>query len=337
MPLVSRGGPVLAHPQIVTVTYANEPNRDAIERFGTALTTDPWWTPAVSEYGVGPVTLLGKVRLADSAPTFATQAEIASYLADRVMDGTLPRNPDGTTDGIVYMLYFPQGSRVALDGGMVSCGGWHGVHDEVTIGTTKIVYALSVDCGPGRGFDALGYLEVAASHELMESVTDPFPKSAPAYETAPDNHDPWSMFGELTDRCVGQYLRRSGYALARNWSNAAAARGEDPCAPAPDGSVYYNVTARTPKLHGAAGTTLDVPITGWSAAPVADFQVVPYEVLGFDTMAQLGATQLNNGETTTLRLTIPAGLASGTRSWLELLIGPNDGDLRTFPMTVTVD
>src|SRR5690349_19653293 len=32
-PLVSHGGPVFAQPRIVTITYANEPNREAIERF----------------------------------------------------------------------------------------------------------------------------------------------------------------------------------------------------------------------------------------------------------------------------------------------------------------
>lgn len=344
-PLPSRGGPVLASPSFVTLTYADEPNRDVIEAFGDAMANDPWWGPAVSEYGVGPLTSLGNVRLTDAAPTSTTQAEVETYLVSLADAGMLPHAADGTYDGIVAMLYFPATSSVTLTDGAASCSGWHGVHGEI-VGRVHLVYALSVTCPGARGFDEIGYLEAAASHELEEAVTDPSVDAAPAYQVASRPIGPWSIYGELTDRCVGSYLRRTGYVLARNWSNVAAATpGADPCVPAPDGDVFFSLTTPSTTVHGPAGATIDVPLTGWTAGAIPDFLVRTSEAAGFRTSPRLDRSRLNDGVGTTLHVTIPAGTRSGSAGWVVLLTSPDygtdtsreSGESHNFPILVIAD
>jgi hypothetical protein len=219
----------------------------------------------------------------------------------------------------------------------MACTGWHGVHGEARSATDRLVYALALDCGAGRGFDHVGYLEAAASHELLEAATDPFVDSAPAYATAPTAPGPWSIFGELTDRCVGQYLQRTGYVLARNWSNAAARAGDDPCVPVPAGDVFYGVWTPATTVHAAPGATITLQLTGFARGPVADFGVRAYAAAGFDTAPTLSRATLNAGVSATLRLTIPAGVSSGSAAWVVLLVGPDDGDSRNDPIMVLVD
>jgi hypothetical protein len=337
-PLPSRGGPVLAHPSFATLTYADDTNRTTLEAYGDAMASDPWWGPTTAEYGVGALTSLGHVRLTDRAPTAATQAQIESYLLGLAAAGTLPRAADGTYDGVVYLLYFPAGAAITLSDGAAACSGWHGVHGEAGSGAMHIAYALAIDCGPGRGFDALGYLEAAASHELVEAVTDPYVSSAPAYQASRTTIDRWSIYGELTDRCVGRYVvRPSGFIFARSWSNAASTAGDDPCPPAEPGEIFYGVSTPSTDVHGAAGATLDLPITGFARGTVPDFPVQAYVAAGPNVRPSLGRTSLNDGMSTNLRLTLPTGTPSGQRAWVVLLIGPASNDVRNFPILVRFD
>lgn len=337
-PLPSRGGPVLAHPSFATLTYANDTNRATLEAFGDAMGADPWWGPTTAEYGVGPLVSLGHARLPDLAPVAASQTQIETYLLGLAAAGTLPRAADGTYDGVVYLLYFPAGAAITLSGGAAACSGWHGVHGEARSGTTHIAYALAIDCGPGRGFDALGYLEAAASHELVEAVTDPYVSTAPAYQASPSMPDRWSIYGELTDRCVGRYVvRPSGFVFARSWSNAASTAGDDPCPPSEPGEIFYGLDTPSTTVHGAAGTTLDVPLTGFARGTVPDFALQAYVAAGPNVRPSLGRATLNDGVSTNLRLTLPAGTPSGQLAWVVVLVGPAANDVRNFPILVRFD
>jgi hypothetical protein len=309
-----------------------------MEAYGAAMAAETsWWSATTSEYGVGPLVSVGNVRLTDDAPATATQAMIESYLLGLAAADTLPRAADGTYDGVMYLLYLPGGARVTLSDGAMSCGGWHGVHGEARAGTTRIVYALAVECGPSRGFDHLGYLEAAASHELVEAATDPYVDTTPAYGWDPRVIDPWSIFGETTDRCVGQYLQQGGYVFARSWSNAACLTGDEPCVPVPTGEVHYGVWAPSTTVHGMPGTTLDVPITGFARATIPNFRVSVRDAGGPAMGPTLGRTTLNEGITTMLHLTLPATAHAGDASWAWISIGPAQNDTRNYPILVRYD
>jgi hypothetical protein len=337
-PLVSRGGPILAHPSFVTITYADDANRTAMEAYGAAMAAETaWWSATTSEYGVGPLVSLGNVRLTDVAPMAATQAEVETYLLGLATAGTLPRAADGTYDGVIYLLYLPGGARVTLSDGAMACGGWHGVHGEARTGSTRIVYALAVECGPSRGFTHLGYLEAAASHELVEAATDPYTDTMPAYASDPRVAEPWSIFGETTDRCVGQYLQQGADVFARSWSNVASLAGTPPCVPVPSGEVYYGVYTPMTTLHGAPGTTLEVPITGFARATVPDFRVTVRDYYGAAVMPTLDVARLNEGVSTTMHLTLPASARAGSASWVLLNVGPASNDTRNYPLLVIYD
>lgn len=336
-PLASRGGPVLAQPYVATLTYADDGNRAALDAYTDVMVSDTeWWSATTSEYGVGALASLGSVHLTDAAPTVATEDDVRSSLVGLASAGMLPTAPDGTYDGVMYLLYFPAGASVTLAGGAAACSGWHGVHGE-TSGTPHLVYTLAIDCGPGRGFDHLGYLEAAASHELVEAATDPFVDSAPAYQFRGSPDDPWRIYGETTDRCVGRYRVRGGSVLARSWSNEAGAAGEDPCVPSEPGEIYYGVWTPTAIVHGAPGTTLVVPITGFARGTIPDFRVTVSTAYGRDTRPALDLSRLNEGITANLTLTLSAAATSGSSSTMVLYVGPTSNDTRNYPISVHYD
>src|SRR5689334_11023580 len=53
-PLIpSQGGPVLAQPKLVTITFADDPNGPMDEAFGDWVMTSSWLAAAQTDYGVG--------------------------------------------------------------------------------------------------------------------------------------------------------------------------------------------------------------------------------------------------------------------------------------------
>jgi hypothetical protein len=62
------------------------------------------------------------------------------------------------------------------------------------------------------------------------------------------------------------------------------------------------------------GASVQIVLTGWSTQSVPSWPLTEGpDYLGddFDPVAHLSATTLNNGETATLTLTVPAGTGSG--------------------------
>jgi hypothetical protein len=91
---------------------------------------------------------------------------------------------------------------------------------------------------------------MAASHELVEASSDPYPDSKPAFSDLDDQNTGWGvlMGSENADMCAG--IERSSvtlpdlpFVVTRVWSNSAAAAASDPCLPAEPGDPYFNATA----------------------------------------------------------------------------------------------
>lgn len=242
--LVNNGGDVLESPVIVTVTWNADPNQATFEKFGDAIGGSKYWASVTSEYGVGPG-ISGEanhVRIADAPPAQMSDQDLQKYVADHAAEaGGWPRPATGN---VVYILYLPTSTALMLSGRSACQQGVGGYHDSVKVAGKNTAYAIVPQCGK------LDSVTNAASHELAEAAVDPYPKAKRAWVGFDDNHLAWEIFqqfqSENGDAC--EFYRDShmtdaevGFAVQRQWSNASAKAGHDPCVPAL-ANPYFNVT-----------------------------------------------------------------------------------------------
>jgi hypothetical protein len=227
----------------------------------------------------------------DPAPTI-DDATIQSWLAAK-LEAADPAF--GAPDpGTVYTLFYPAGVTVTLDGSQ-SCVDFNGYHQELALdashGGASVAYAVVPRCPTVDGVNGLSAVTAVASHELVETATDPFPLSNPAYLQVDDAHFYWTEVlggSEVADLCV----RAAGplvalgdlpYVVQRTWSNAAALAGHDPCVPAPTETAYFNsapglgvvstlVNGQRVDVDGvqvAVGASAIIPLRLFSDAPTS--------------------------------------------------------------------
>jgi hypothetical protein len=281
--VVNGGGPVLASPKIVPVVFTDDTDTTMvaqIEDFVAKVGATAYWAAAVTEYGVGPATGETPVVVVDpAAPSNTiTDAEIQTWLAG-ILNSNDPAWP-AADDNTVYALFFPLGVTI-MSGTSASCTAFGGYHDNITLdanhGTLNVAYAVVPRCGGdvgaggaggagGANFDGFVGIDAvtgAASHELVEAATDPYPSTNPAYVEVDEAHFYWDRAlggGEVGDMCAqfdGSFTRFSElpYLVQRIWSNKAALAGQEPCVPPLPGEVYFNAA---PVLND----TIDVMVDG---------------------------------------------------------------------------
>ena len=342
--VTANGGPVLAAPLLVTVTYSDDPNRATEEKLGAFMVKSSWLATAGKEYGVGNGTS-ADVELTQAAPATIDDSGIQSLLASLITAGTAP---DPVVDGsaavssAVYMLYVPVTTSVTVGGStlcQISGGGYH-YESAVQAHGHSFAYAVVSPC-PGLPAPAPENIVWAASHELIEACTDPYPVSTPGYVML-DPMQPWSAIGgEVGDLCtyVLPQWSEGGYTyLQRAYSNASAAAGGAPCIPSPGPYFGTDVEPQT-FVSVAAGKSATFQVKGWSTAavPAWSLSASSYPVQG---MAQVGITFgsnfLDNGQATTLTVDMPAGTASST--YVDVLVTSQNqaGDYSTAIVGVYV-
>jgi hypothetical protein len=247
MPLfVNQGGVVLSSPEVITVTFVGDTNRDALRAFDDQLIADPWWGLVTQGYGVGAATGGVYVELPDTVSNMtiddsALQPMIAAWVAS----GALPP-PDSNS---VYMMFFPSSTTITLDGG-ASCQAFGGYHNSGPValeaGMVDTAYAVIPDCGGG-----MEEFTTDVSHELIEAATDPHPETGTAWY---GYNDAWFTSpgqtggqGEVADVCerFGYVDDSSGNVLSRAWNNTAATASLDPCQPETPGENFFSVAVPT--------------------------------------------------------------------------------------------
>jgi hypothetical protein len=264
------GGPVLAHPQLVVITYADDPYRPDLEGHAKWIATSSWLTTVGAEYGVGTGSILGLVELTDSAPDLISDTEITALLGAGIQNGTMPKPADGSSTGALYMIYFPWHTRIVSAAG-TSCVDYGGYHSETVQSGFHFAYAVLPSC---PGSEGLSFEELAASHELIEAATDPFPGTAPTYALYPESNGWAFVGGEVGDLCEFEtdWYRSGPYTAQRIYSNAAARAGDQPpCIPVDTQVPYFNVATSTTVFHVQRGAILNVPLVGWSTDSVPDW------------------------------------------------------------------
>jgi hypothetical protein len=167
-------------------------------------------------------------------------------------------------------------------------------------------------CSDTTGVELASDIEASASHEIMEASTDPFPYTNTAWDIV-DPNNPWGgTGGETADLCEGQTLQQNGFFVQRIWSNTAAAlENVPPCIPAPPGGFYDVSPAPNTTQTVAAGASTTFTLTGFSTAPIPSWSLTAFP--GYSTFTPtlaLSASTIGNGQTATLKVTVPAGTPS---------------------------
>jgi len=256
MPQVENaGGPVMATPKFVVITFAGDTLIPSIEDFVEKVAASKtYWSGTTAEYGVGAIASVQNITLDETPAASLQDSDVQAWLTQKLagpdagtLDGGAPwPKPDGET---VYMIYYPSSVTVTLDGG-TSCSSFYGYHNDFMLGASSYVtYSVVARCPPFPDTSAIDSISSIASHEMIEAVTDPRVADDPAYYQPDTAHLAWAVpaGGELGDMCAGYgnvfYTPTDvPYLVQRSWSNKAAAAGHDPCQP--DGAMpYFNAAA----------------------------------------------------------------------------------------------
>jgi hypothetical protein len=337
--VVNLGGTVLTSPKVQLIVYTEDPMATDADSAVTELSQTSTWGVQTSEYGVGALTKLPTIQIGGALPaTLDDDSGNISPFEQTLVTNTTGASPIwGTADSsTIYAFLIP--ATTDLEAGGACCTDFFGYHYEVPIaGGTPISYAVICECTDPPP-TPLENVTTTISHELVESATDPFPSSSPAY-TGTDNNDViWSdaTGGEIADMCEfnadENYLPPgSTYMVQRSWSNAAAAAGTNPCVPGPavpyfdsmavltDTITLSNYGSPTPtravQIPVGSSKTIDVQL--FSSTPTS----APWTVTAYDLNDYLG-----NTANTTVSLDTSTG-SNGDVIHLTIHVTSTDTDL----------
>jgi hypothetical protein len=245
------GGPVISNVKAYTVMWGSSVDSTTQAQIGAwlAATVDSSYLDWLKEYNtnitavdgrqgtnqsIGRGTYVGQVVITPANTSQSLDDTDIQAELDHQMDiGALPV-PDGNT---LFMIYFPPGVSITVDG-QSSCSSFCAYHEGFTSKTHgNVFYGVMPDlggaCSFGCGFngDALANLTDVSSHEMTESITDPFPTagSTPAYPQAWNTSD-GNEIGDLCAQTSTQLTTSSGatWTLQQEYDNLTQS-----CAPGP--------------------------------------------------------------------------------------------------------
>jgi hypothetical protein len=326
--VVTKHGPTLAHPKVMTISFASDPRGMILDSFVQELSTTTYWGITTSEYGVGPLVPRTPVHLPDPIPMTWSDTDVNNLIAANTT-GANPAWGQGDPNTI-YLFLVPPNVPFGDPQQGECCNAFDGYHSEAYSGNITVPYAIACACA---GFDGtkttdVDNMTVGASHELVEAATDPYPFTRPAYTGADTDHYAWTILteGEVGDMCefnpdMGVIPSDGTFLVQRTWSNAAAAAGLNPCVPAPAayasaspvlpdvGMLRWtsNVTTRVVKI--AVGQTGVVELPVFTSAPMSAVKVKVYDGLYYyyggeqNLMMTLDRSTANNGDSLKLSIT----------------------------------
>lgn len=333
----TQGGPTLASSTVITVSFAGDTNAAPVDTFVAWLGQSGWLAKTAGEYGIQSLAHAAAVTLPDTAPSSIADDAIANLLTARVADGTLPTAP--STGPYVYLVLFPAGTDVThLGSDACSPNPGDGFHDVVLDGASQLPIIVLPTCDPRFGaiLSDIAVMQLDAARLLVDTVTDPWIHSEPAFALA-DITNPWASFGsEVGDLCWGRFVDEGpGYTLQRVWSDRAAAAGGDACTPSSGVAFGVSVTpSGLPSLQ--VGAPMSFTVTGWSEDAVPDWTVQATPWIGdYAIEASLDRTTMNNGQMATLTVTVPYAVVSGTYGAVRIESLTNS-DTASWPVAFTV-
>jgi hypothetical protein len=261
---------VLTNPTVVAIVPHNHSYLTELTAFANAMPASQWWSAISAEYGLGTLSVITYQGGALSGSI--DQNGLTSYVEAIVAQDAAPP-PNGRT---VYLVFVPSAAAVK-DRPCATYGGDHDTFPTAGGSGAGDALALVITCTDDpQDPSQLDYLTKIASHEVLESITDPLWSAQRAWieksPMPPTSGSPfWQVPSELADLCTPAAEVEQGFVFQRIWSVQAAAHGGDPCIP-PSSTGYYGVTQSpgTPDWVGVApGQTVQIPLTGWSTGPPA--------------------------------------------------------------------
>lgn len=266
--VVDAMGPVLSSPELVPIFFSNDSDSEVtiptMTAFYDGIGHSMYWA-ALQEYGILAPSGVLPTMLTEAAPATIDDSgpgsQLQLWLQSEITAGSVPIPGKGT----LYVINYPASTTVTANGAM-SClyfGGYH-ADMQLTDGS-PVAYAVIPRC-TGQQFGVsltnLQTATAAASHELIEAATDPYPLFNPAWSHVDAAHIFWdeaqggSEIGDMCELNAGSFYQFAdfGYTVQRFWSNAAALQGADPCAPAVPGGAFFNTV---PDLQSRASFVYD--------------------------------------------------------------------------------
>jgi hypothetical protein len=324
MPQVTNGGgPLVTSPRFQSVTFPGYDLTADVDDLVAKIGATSYWRQATFEYGIGPAAAAPPAHLTETAPTNTSDGQIQQWLASELGSNSAFAAPGS---GTVYVLFFPSTTNITFEGEQ-SCFTMGAYHNSVVIGGVSVPYAVVPECASDQrgGLDST---TSAASHEMIESVTDPSPLGTPlGYSGVDPAHLYFQLVlggGELADLCAqwpSSFFTPDDlhHVVQRTWSNRAAVAGRDPCQPELDGETFFNavpvLTDTVPINQGTQSVTTQGVIIASGASRTIDVQLYSEADVGPWTVQALNApvyadnlsfswdrTSGNNGDT--LHLTI---------------------------------
>jgi hypothetical protein len=321
----SSGGPTLANPVFVPVTFDGDDLRDPIEDFIASVGCTTYWRSIMPDYGVGDGITAAPVHLSDTPPTTIDDTAIGAYIQAQITAKVLPPPVRNST---LYVMFYPDTTDITLQG-QHSCHSFGGYHNEVQLANGDTVpYAVLPRCGSNGQLAGIDAVTSTTSHELVEASSDPYPMSNPAYQFPEANGLAWALAGggEIGDLCEfnnDAFFLPSDYFfyVQHSWTSHAAFLAQNPCQPVSD--VYFAaapVLTDTVKFNYGAGTintngvaiaigngatiTLDLIASGaWTDTITVDAKDAEYFFGGKPALTfSLSTTTGNVGDT--LQLTV---------------------------------
>jgi hypothetical protein len=361
--LPNNHGPILAAPKLVTIMFAGDNDSATMAGFGNWIVGSNWLMAVGHDYGVGSGTHVAHVVLPGPVPAMMTDLDTQALLETNLGNGTLPSaaGPDAGASGAgdagdgdyLYMVIYPSSTQTGsflagpstctYEGGSSFIGGYHW---ETQSGAYHVPYAVIPTCSSGTIVEGTSDLEASASHEFIEAATDPFPYTNPGYGIT-DQADPWVYTaGEVADLCEGLTTQEAGFTAQRVWSNSvamedngvdASAGGGSPCVPATSEPFYDVSPSPSQAQNVAAGSSVTFTLTGFSTGPVSAWGLSTFPgPSSFTPTAMLGATTIDNGQTTTLLVGVPSGTPSNSYASLFVTSSRSPTDFTYWPIAITV-
>ena len=142
---VSLGGPVMASPKLVAISFDGDSLQSDVDAFASQLASVPsYWSGAVGEYGVGAIAS-STFHSSDTPAQDLTDGDVRTWLTDEIQNDASFPQPDGDT---IYTLFYPDGVNVTAGFG-VTCNEFQGYHDSFPLtASVNVVYAIVPRCPP---------------------------------------------------------------------------------------------------------------------------------------------------------------------------------------------
>ena len=339
----SAGGPVLTAPRLQPIYFPGFAFQTDIDTFLSKLPGSAYWPTVVKEYGVGDLTVMPSVVTTVSSGAALTDTDIPGLLAQVfIASGSALGTPSHDT---IYLLLFPSSTTLTAQG-QVMCGEGapSGYHTEFSLGGVTVPGIVVPSCPDYAGDKTLTgaqALTPTISHELVESATDPYTTTAPAYAGVDDRHTIWSVAingGEVADLCENETPDLItpddiSYPVQRIWSNDAVRAGTGPCVPVPDGEVFFIAVPTLPDQVPISfnGKQFSVPALSATVGSSATVQVSMRSEHNAGGRWTVGALEFHSDNASVPSAT---GMSGQTGQTLRIAVVPNEVKSGLYPLIV---